>query len=92
MIKRIIINILGRIGELFYKSFCRYQVIRTCKKLGAFGESSMLSYPFVLQGTKYIFIGKHVSIRQGAVLTAINAKILIKRLGYNSYRFGDFNR
>lgn len=78
MIKRIIINILGRIGELFYKSFCRYQVMKTCKKLGAFGENSMLAYPFVLQGTKNIIIGKHVSIRQGAVLTAINAKIQIR--------------
>ena len=79
MIKRMIINILGRIGELFYKSFCRYQVMKTCKKLGAFGKSSMLAYSFIIQGERNIHIEEHCNIRANAVLAAINAKIVIKK-------------
>ena len=78
MIKTVMINIVGHVFGLFYKAFGRYQTSMVCKKLGAFGEKSMLVYPFVIQGNENVFIGKNVSIRQGAILTAINARIVIR--------------
>lgn len=76
--KRFVINCIGYIIELCYRIFCRYQVNKTCAKFGAFGEKSMLAYPFLIQGEKNIYIGKNCSIRQNSVFTAINAKIIIK--------------
>ena len=79
MIKTVIINIVGHAFGLFYKAFGRYQTSKTCKKLGAFGEKSMLAYPFLIQGEQNVYIAEHCNIRANAVLTAINAKIIIKK-------------
>lgn len=76
--KQLIINIIGYVVELCYRIFCRYQVNKTCAKLGSFGRKSMLAYPFIIQGEKNIYIGEDCSIRQNSILTAINARIIIK--------------
>lgn len=76
--KKVIISLIGYILDLCYRIFCRYRVNKTIAKLGTFGEKSMLAYPFIIQGVKNIYIGKNCSIRQNSILTAINAKIIIK--------------
>ena len=39
----------------------------------------MLAYPFLIQGEKNIYISEHCNIRANSVLTALNAKIVIKK-------------
>lgn len=79
MMKKMIINFIGYVLELCYRIFCRYQVNKTCAKFGSFGKKSMLAYPFLIQGEKNIYISEHCNIRANSVLTALNAKIVIKK-------------
>lgn len=77
--KKLVISLIGYILDLCYRVFCRYRVNKTIAKLGAFGEKSMLAYPFIIQGEKNIYISEHCNIRSNSVLTALNARIIIKK-------------
>lgn len=77
--KKVVINLIGYILDLCYRIFCRYRVNKTITKLGAFGENSMLAYPFIIQGEKNIYISEYCNIRANSVLTALNARIIIKK-------------
>lgn len=79
MIKNIIINIIGKFLDILYRLYCSYQRNRAISKFHYFGKHSALSYPFSIQGEKNILIEEHVSIRPYANLSAINAKIIIKK-------------
>ncbi len=77
--KKVIISLIGYILDLCYRIFCRYRVNKTIAKLGTFGEKSMLAYPFIIQGEKNIYISEYCNIRANSVLTALNARIIIKK-------------
>lgn len=78
MIKKVLINCFGFFFDLCYRTFCKYKSNLICKKLGAFGENSIITYPCIIQGEKNIYIGDNVNIRQNSIMTAINANIIIK--------------
>lgn len=77
--KKMIIYIVGYIIDILYRIYCRYKTDRACSGLHFFGEQSAITYPFIVQGEKNIDIADHVNIRSYAVLTAINARIVIKK-------------
>lgn len=79
MIKNLLIDGVGKILEISYKIFCRYKENKARKEIARIGKSSSLSYSFIIQGVQNIYIEEHCNIRANAVLTAINAKIVIKR-------------
>lgn len=79
MMKKILINVFGRVIDICYKIFCRYQENMVCRMFGSFGENSNISYPFIIQGANNIYISDNCNIRQNSVLAAINAKIIVKK-------------
>lgn len=77
--KNFVINVFGWIIDLFCRIYHRYKVQCVKTQFHSFGSHSCISYPFIIQGTQNIDIADHVNIRSYATLTAINAKIIIKR-------------
>ena len=77
--KKTIINIVGAILDVLYRIYCRYRVERICSSFYSFGKHSNVIYPFIIQGEKNIYIAEHVNIRAYSTLSAINAKIIIKK-------------
>lgn len=76
--KHFILDFLGKVLNLFFRSFCRYKQISFYNKLATFGKNSHIIYPFEIQGCSNIYIGNNVSIRANCVMTAINKRIVIK--------------
>lgn len=79
MFKQRLILFVGSFFNICHKIFCRYKSILTVKQFGEFGKNSTISYPFIIDGHKNIYISEHCNIRPYAVLTAVNAKIIIKK-------------
>lgn len=77
--RHIIIYIVGSVLDVLFRIFCRYKFERTRSSFHSFGKNSLITYPFIIQGEKNIYIDDHVSIRAYATLSAINAKICIKK-------------
>lgn len=77
--KNFLVNIIGRIVGVLVKIFARYSSNLIHKQLCFFGEKSNIAYPFEIQGSNNIWIGEHVNIRAYSTLTAVNAKIIIKK-------------
>lgn len=74
-----IIITIGKLVDVFYRIYCRYKTWQVCSLFNSFGKNSNITYPFIVQGEKNIEISDHVNIRAYATLTAINAKIIIKK-------------
>lgn len=77
--KNIIVNIIGSIIDLLCRIYYRYKTNRVCSSLHSFGENSHIAYPFIISGEKNIDIADCVSIGAHSTLTAINARIVIKK-------------
>lgn len=77
--KNIIINIIGAIIDIFCRIYYRYKVNKVCSLLYSFGGDSHIAYPFIIRGEKNIVIADCVSIGAYSTLTAINARIIIKK-------------
>lgn len=77
--KKYIINMIGYILDIFHRIYYRFKSNQLYPTLNSFGKNSNISYPFSIQGNKNIFIGENVNIRAYSTLSAINAKIIIKR-------------
>lgn len=78
MVKSCVLNLIGRFLDVLVKIYYRYK--RNCiyKKLAFKGTYTNIAYPFDIQGAENISIGSHCNIRGNSVLSAINAKIIIK--------------
>lgn len=77
--KNLIVDLIGYILDFLYRIYCRYRVNKIVISLHSFGDKSIIAYPFIIQGERNIDIGEHVNIRAYSTLTAINARIIIKK-------------
>lgn len=78
MVKQFFIKLIGRFCDILVKVYYRYKREYIYSKLSHIGGGTNISYPFDIQGAENISIGSHCNIRQNSVLSAINAKIIIK--------------
>ena len=74
----IILNTLGRMLSVFRKIYARHHIYKLYSELGEIGKNSSIQYPNEVICPKNIFIGNNVSIRSYSIMTACNAKIIIK--------------
>jgi galactoside O-acetyltransferase len=77
--KKIFIRLIGFFLEILHKIYYRYKTEETCSKLHEFGKNSYIVYPFSIIGEPNIIIEDHVNIRAYATITAINARVIIKK-------------
>lgn len=76
--KSFLIQTLGKLIDIFVKIYFRSKQLKLYKTLKSFGNKSNISYPFDIVGTNNIEVGNNVNIRANSVLSAVNAKIIIK--------------
>lgn len=76
--KNLIVGIIGRMISVLRKIHIRYYRAKLYADLGAIGYKSSISYPCEIVGSKNIYIGDNVSIRSNSMMSACNAKIVIK--------------
>lgn len=77
--KQCLILLIGKCIDIFVRIFYSYKRIKLYNALFQVGENSNISYPFHIEGCKNIVIENDVHIGQNATITAINAKVIIKR-------------
>lgn len=77
-VKKIIIKLLGSFFDIIFRIYYRYKRECIYSQLSYKGADSIILYPFDIQGANNISIGSHCNIRANSVLTALNAKIIIK--------------
>ena len=76
--KNLIIGIIGRMISILRKIYIRHNRAKLYAGLGEIGYKSSISYPCEIIGSKNIYIGENVSIRSNCMMSACNAKIVIK--------------
>ena len=69
--------VVGAVVDKLMRCRAFYADARLRRELGAIGPNSFIGNGFEIVGAGNIRIGKNVSIRQGAVMTALNARITI---------------
>lgn len=77
--KYLIIQFVGSVCDFFARILYRYKQDKLYRMLRYKGRSSSIVYPFEVIGAQNISIGDNVSIRANSCLTALNAKITIKK-------------
>lgn len=78
-LKKTIIHFIGSAFKLFMRIYYRYEQEKMYSSLGRVGRGVNVAYPFDVQGAENIVLDDNVNIRANAVLTALNAKIVIKK-------------
>lgn len=75
MFKRIITITIGRVLVFLHKIYRMTRIQQQLKGFAAVGKESSISYPFIILGSKNIYLGNNVSIGSGATLYSTNANI-----------------
>lgn len=77
--KQYLIIFIGNVIDKFVRIYYSYKRGILYNELSYIGDNSNISYPFHIEGCNNIVIENDVHIGQNSTITAINAKVVIKK-------------